>query len=66
MGVDQNSPRELGIYLKIDLTLISSNSGKNKRARQMIKIGPKFSLYPHSHFTEHLTDVFKKQPFESD
>jgi hypothetical protein len=29
------------------------------------KIESKISLYPHSHFTEHLTGVFGKQLFEN-
>jgi hypothetical protein len=31
-------------------------------ARLAIKIGPKISLNPHSHFIEHLMCVFKKSP----
>jgi hypothetical protein len=29
----------------------------------MIKIGLKLRSCPNRHFTEHLADVFKKQPF---
>jgi hypothetical protein len=36
------------------------------RARSMIKINSNNSLYHHSHFTEHLVDVFRKSPQESD
>jgi hypothetical protein len=32
----------------------------------MTKINSKNSLYPFSHFTEHLVDVFKKLPREND
>jgi hypothetical protein len=36
------------------------------RARSTIKIGSKNSLYPHSHFTEHLMGMFRKSLRESD
>jgi hypothetical protein len=36
------------------------------RERLPIKIKPKISSCPHRHFTEHLVDVFRKQPVESD
>jgi hypothetical protein len=32
----------------------------------MTKIGSKNSLYPHKHFTEHLMDLFRKSPWNSD
>jgi hypothetical protein len=36
------------------------------RARLTTKIESKISLYPHSHFTEHLVGAFGKPPQESD
>jgi hypothetical protein len=41
------------------------NAGKNTCETMMIKINPKISLSSHSHFTEHLTNVFRKSPHEN-
>jgi hypothetical protein len=91
-GANQNSWRELSLYLKIDPTPLSSNSARphsyskaiglrsrvrdrnrkhepmlaRQRARSTTKIRSRNNLYYHRHFTEHLVDVFRKQPVESD
>jgi hypothetical protein len=41
------------------------NAGKNTCETMTIKISPKISLSSHSHFIEHLADVFKKSPHEN-
>jgi hypothetical protein len=36
------------------------------RVRLTTKIRLKLNSYPHSHFTDQLVGVFRKQPFKSD
>jgi hypothetical protein len=39
---------------------------KNTCETMVTKIKPKISSSPHNHFTEHLIDVFRKPPRESE
>jgi hypothetical protein len=44
---------------------VEAQQDANKSEAAM-KIGPNRLLFPHKHFIEHLTDVFKKSPQKHD